>query len=221
MKAQELSPCPEETGVVKSAIRTLEILEYFDEVQQPLNIVAVATALDYPQSSTAALLRSLTTMGYLHYNSRKLTYVPTRSRSLSRKLDQSRLVSRGWVEIGFSIPASCRVGGLPRHGLEIYVEHSPERRHADADDESVLHGNYSPAVKRLRIINNSPVVSNRFKMHRRHAPCAVGKPSHPQNSTTKTLRQSAQKDHPCPTRSAFQASVLMIVWRWSPDPAPE
>ncbi|MFH1341462.1 MAG: helix-turn-helix domain-containing protein [Pseudomonadota bacterium] len=77
MKAQELSPCPEETGVVKSAIRTLEILEYFDEVQQPLNIVAVATALDYPQSSTAALLRSLTTMGYLHYNSRKLTYVPT------------------------------------------------------------------------------------------------------------------------------------------------
>jgi IclR helix-turn-helix domain len=77
MKAQELSPCPEETGVVKSAIRRLEILEYFDEVQQPLNNVAVATALDYPQSSTAALLRSPTTMGYLHYNSRKRAYVPT------------------------------------------------------------------------------------------------------------------------------------------------
>jgi len=43
--------------------------------------------------------------------------------------------------------AQCRVGGLPRHGLEVYVEHSPERRHADADDEYVLHGNYSPAVK--------------------------------------------------------------------------
>ena len=69
MKAQELSPCPEETGVVKSAIRRLEILEYFDEVQQPLNNVAVATALDYPQSSTAALLRSPSIMGYLQYNS--------------------------------------------------------------------------------------------------------------------------------------------------------
>ena len=99
MKAQELGRCPKEAGVVKSAIRTLAILEYFDEVQQPLNIVAVATALDYPQSSTAALLRSLTAMGYLHYNSRKRTYVPT-----------DRVPFLGsWIN-----PALFQEAGLPR-----------------------------------------------------------------------------------------------------------
>lgn len=116
MKAQELSPCPEETGVVKSAIRTLEILEYFDEVQQPPNIVAVATALDYPQSSTTALLRSLTTMGYLHYNSRKRTYVPTDRVPFLGSWINPALFQEAGFEIGFSIPASpsaasaaCRV----------------------------------------------------------------------------------------------------------------
>ncbi|MBV8746799.1 MAG: helix-turn-helix domain-containing protein [Xanthobacteraceae bacterium] len=62
---------------MKSAARTLEILEYFDEVQHPLNVVGVAAALGYPQSSAAALLRSLTAMGYLHYNRKKRTYMPT------------------------------------------------------------------------------------------------------------------------------------------------
>lgn len=65
------------SGVVKSAVRTLEILEYFDEVRHPLNVVGVATGLGYPQSSTAALLRSLTSMGYLRYNRSERTYMPT------------------------------------------------------------------------------------------------------------------------------------------------
>ncbi len=77
MKAQGCSASSDDAHVVKSAARTLEILEYFDEVQHPLNVVGVAAALGYPQSSTAALLRSLTAMGYLHYNSKKRTYIPT------------------------------------------------------------------------------------------------------------------------------------------------
>ena len=76
MKAQDCSS-EESAGVVKSAVRTLEILEYFDEVRHPLNVVGVATALGYPQSSTAALLRSLTSMGYLRYNRIERTYMPT------------------------------------------------------------------------------------------------------------------------------------------------
>lgn len=77
MKAQECAASADDAGIIKSALRTLQILEHFDEVQQPLSIVAIATALGYPQSSTAALLRSLTTMGYLHYNARQRTYMPT------------------------------------------------------------------------------------------------------------------------------------------------
>ena len=76
MKAQDCSS-EDNAGVVKSAVRTLEILEYFDEVRHPLNVVGVATALGYPQSSTAALLRSLTSMGYLRYNRTERTYMPT------------------------------------------------------------------------------------------------------------------------------------------------
>lgn len=66
----------ESTGV-KSAVRTLEILEYFDEVRQAQSVVNLAIALGYPQSSTAALLRSLTACGYLHFNEQDRTYIPT------------------------------------------------------------------------------------------------------------------------------------------------
>lgn len=77
MKARGSNVSSHDANVVKSAVRTMEILEYFDEVRQPLNVVGVAAALGYPQSSTAALLRSLTAMGYLHYNRKKRTYMPT------------------------------------------------------------------------------------------------------------------------------------------------
>ncbi len=63
--------------IVKSVARTLEVLEYFDEVQRPVNAAAVAGALGYPQSSTSALLRSMVALGYLDFDSRKRTYVPT------------------------------------------------------------------------------------------------------------------------------------------------
>ena len=66
-----------EVHVVKSAARTLAILEFFDEVRQPANVVTVSEALRYPQSSTAALLRSMVAMGYLQFDARARTYLPT------------------------------------------------------------------------------------------------------------------------------------------------
>lgn len=67
----------DEAHVVKSAVRTLEILEFFDEVRQPTNVVTVSEALGYPQSSTAALLRSMVAMGYLQFDAKARTYLPT------------------------------------------------------------------------------------------------------------------------------------------------
>lgn len=64
-------------GVVKSAARVLHILEFFDRRRGPANVHAVSTALGYPVSSTAALLRSLVTMGYLHYDRTLRTFAPT------------------------------------------------------------------------------------------------------------------------------------------------
>lgn len=64
-------------GVVKSAARVLHILEFFDRRRGPANVHAVSTALGYPVSSTAALLRSLVAMGYLHHDRVLRTFAPT------------------------------------------------------------------------------------------------------------------------------------------------
>lgn len=85
--------------VVKSAVRTLQILELFDELRTPLNVATVSEALGYPQSSTAALLRSLVTMGYLHFDTRARTFVST---------DRVSLLGN-WVS-----PALFENGALPR-----------------------------------------------------------------------------------------------------------
>ncbi len=67
----------DERHIVKSVARTLEILEFFDEVRQPVNVITVSLALGYPQSSTSALLRSMVAMGYLKFDRVQRTYVPT------------------------------------------------------------------------------------------------------------------------------------------------
>lgn len=64
-------------GVVKSAGRVLQILEYFDEIQRPANVVEISEILKLPQSSTSALLRSLVAMGYLYFDRLARTYMPS------------------------------------------------------------------------------------------------------------------------------------------------
>lgn len=64
-------------SVVKSAARTLEIFEYFDQVRRPAHIQDVAQALGYPHSSTAALLRSLAELGYLEFFPEDKTFFPS------------------------------------------------------------------------------------------------------------------------------------------------
>jgi DNA-binding IclR family transcriptional regulator len=68
-------PLPED--VVKSTGRTLQILEFFDHHQGPANIAQVARALDYPQSSTSEIMRSLNVLGYLSYDIRNRTFMST------------------------------------------------------------------------------------------------------------------------------------------------
>ncbi len=64
-------------SIVKSAARTLEIFEYFDEVRRPAHIQDVAMALGYPHSSTGALLRSLADLGYLEFSAEDKTFFPS------------------------------------------------------------------------------------------------------------------------------------------------
>lgn len=62
---------------IKSVRRVFEILEYFDELAQPLSLHEIALHFRYPTSSTAAMLKSMMLLGYLNYSTADRTYIPT------------------------------------------------------------------------------------------------------------------------------------------------
>ena len=62
---------------IKTAARTCEVFEYFQEVQRPLQQKDFVVRFGYPASSTSALLKSLVVLGYLEYNLGGRTYFPT------------------------------------------------------------------------------------------------------------------------------------------------
>jgi DNA-binding IclR family transcriptional regulator len=66
-----------DNSTVKSARRVLEVLEYFDAVQRDLTFSEIVRELNYPVSSTSALLHSLVELGYLARDEDLHTFRPT------------------------------------------------------------------------------------------------------------------------------------------------
>jgi DNA-binding IclR family transcriptional regulator len=95
--ARENAPREQPDKVVKSAGRVLRILEFFDARREAASVIDVARALRMPQSSTSVLLRSLTLMGYLDYDSRSRTYRPTSRVAILGNWVNPVLVQRGGV----------------------------------------------------------------------------------------------------------------------------
>ncbi|WPZ27585.1 helix-turn-helix domain-containing protein (plasmid) [Sulfitobacter pontiacus] len=62
---------------VKSALRAVQVFEFFLEIRRSATAKEVSVGLDIPQSSTSMLLRSLRDHGYLDYDSKDRTYLPT------------------------------------------------------------------------------------------------------------------------------------------------
>lgn len=71
------TPLPTEGRQVKSALRVLELLEFFDDMQRELTVMDVVRNLNYPQSSTTELLQTLVAAGFLSFNPNGRTYRPT------------------------------------------------------------------------------------------------------------------------------------------------
>ncbi|WP_236702173.1 IclR family transcriptional regulator [Cupriavidus basilensis] len=67
----------EESGVIKSAKRVLEVFEFFAERRRPISVGELAAALNYPQSSSSVLLKSLVKLRYLDYDRNARLYAPT------------------------------------------------------------------------------------------------------------------------------------------------
>jgi len=64
-------------AVIKTARRVFEVLEYFREVRRPLAVREISNHCRYPLSSTAVLLKSMATLGYLAYDGELKAYYPT------------------------------------------------------------------------------------------------------------------------------------------------
>lgn len=62
---------------VKSALRVFAILEAFHALQRPLRLHELAGHLGYPASSTAGLLKTMATAGYLRFDPAARSYQPT------------------------------------------------------------------------------------------------------------------------------------------------
>ncbi|MGR3322228.1 MAG: IclR family transcriptional regulator [Pseudooceanicola sp.] len=82
-------------SVVKSAARTIQILEFIDYVRRDVSGSEVAAALNYPASSTSALLRSMVAMGYLQHDRDTRTYRLTRRTGLLGAWVDPSLIRRG------------------------------------------------------------------------------------------------------------------------------
>jgi IclR family KDG regulon transcriptional repressor len=62
---------------IKSAERTLALLELFSRERQPVTVGAVARALAMPQPSASMLLGNLRDLGYLHHDPASRTFSPS------------------------------------------------------------------------------------------------------------------------------------------------
>ena len=65
------------TAAVKSAIRVIEIFEYFESSREPRSLKEIVDHLQDPQSSSTVLLKNLVGLGYLSYDCRMRKYFPT------------------------------------------------------------------------------------------------------------------------------------------------
>ncbi|MEM1261749.1 MAG: helix-turn-helix domain-containing protein [Pseudomonadota bacterium] len=67
---------------VKSVRRVFEIFELFERERRAMSAKEVATALNYPLTSTHALLKSIHDLGYADYDAERWTYVPSPALSM-------------------------------------------------------------------------------------------------------------------------------------------
>jgi DNA-binding IclR family transcriptional regulator len=104
---------------VKSALRVLELLEFFAEWRRPASVKEIAQSLGYPQSSTSVLLRSLKDSGYFDHDPRTGMYAPNVRLSLATAWveeqlysEQSllRMMERVLAETGHTVMVGTRQG---------------------------------------------------------------------------------------------------------------
>jgi DNA-binding IclR family transcriptional regulator len=117
---------------VKSAGRVLSIFEYFEKKRAPRTLSEISMDLDYPVSSTLALLRSIQTMGYLNYDHENKAYFPSIRFAMMGQWIHDRLFEGGpFVQMIENLAARTRETALLgiQNGLQaqhIHIVSTPQ-----------------------------------------------------------------------------------------------
>lgn len=75
--AETAMPSSNKTAIVKSAMRTFAVLEFFRETKRAASVTEISSALQMPQSSTSVLLSSLVELNYLEYDRKTRRFIPS------------------------------------------------------------------------------------------------------------------------------------------------
>lgn len=111
---------------IKSASRVFEVLELFREERRPQRLRDVVRRFAYPTSSTAALLKSITELGYLTFDETTRSYFPTdRVALLGRWMAEpsyQRELALSWMRQVHHATGETILLGLQSGADAVYVE---------------------------------------------------------------------------------------------------
>ena len=114
---------PRVDGVVKSAGRVLEILEFFNELRREARLAEIANGLGYPLSSTSVLLKSLIQLGYVDYDPHTRRYCPsTRVAMLGAWLEYHPLTDGRLVRLAETLVRRCGLTAVVAARNAIYSQ---------------------------------------------------------------------------------------------------
>jgi len=120
------------SGAVKSAARTLQILELLADLRRPASVVEVAETLRYPQSSTSALMHTLLTLGYVNVEREPRRY------SLSSKVMMLGLSTKGDSYEGAVHRLMVEVAGKSGASTVLATRHGAYAQYIDVSHAQAL-----------------------------------------------------------------------------------
>jgi hypothetical protein len=120
---------------VKSAVRVLEVLEFFDTVQRDASLSEIAIELGYPLSSASVLLQSLVKRGYLSQGDTRLYRLTPRVKLLGAWLSPMLDANGPYYHHGLgrsSMSATCSFGCAGAHASSLHTDCSRNKHSSHA-----------------------------------------------------------------------------------------
>ncbi|WP_076858365.1 IclR family transcriptional regulator [Bradyrhizobium mercantei] len=137
-------------ALIKSARRVFDILELFQRLQKPLRLTDVVEELGLPNSSAAALLKTMADLSYLSFDPELRTYIPT-----ERIIRLGSWLTSNEFERG---PIRAALHLLSRKSNEAVLLGTPIDLHAEVVD--IIHSNqpiqyFTPVGAKVLLVHSA------------------------------------------------------------------